>query len=697
MLVIPDLTQDSRTAENPLVTGEPNIRFYAGAPLRMPNGQVVGSLCVIDIKPRPHGLTAGQLDSLQRLSRQVVWFLQERRLRALIVAREENIRQAFARQLALTDLGDKLRDLDTPASMTAAAAKLVGETFHASRAGYGDLDATGEFVDIVDDWTVDGSSVLVGRHRLSDYGDIASLIARGDPVVIDDVDTNPHIASRVQAFHDLNIRSLLNVPLQERGRTIGVFYIHNAVARMWTPEEVGFARDIASRVQVGIARIRAEDHQRTLNNELSHRMKNVLAMVQAIATQTMRSAVDLESARAALDARLVTMGKAHDILLAGRVDATNLDAVVRSALVFGDLDRFHIAGPFIKVGSKAALSLALMFHELATNAAKYGALASCDGTVTVTWTIDTGAFERTGVLNTGASNVGASERERFRADHASAVDGVRRSAREDACAQRFWQSPHRARARGRRRRPREPDLSDGRPCLRFRGCGVGPAGGHVSPAKLRPNATLFRPCLLRGKPMLPTSESARAECGRAEPPGAKWPGASPLSVHWPKRRMSLEKDMPMRTFDLSPLYRSTVGFDRMFNLLDQVTAAEAPSYPPYNIERTGENAYRITVAVAGFSDKELSIETRENTLTIKGAKDAPADRRAESLYQGIAARAFERRFQLADHVSVTGAQLENGLLHVELVREIPEAQKPRQIPIGAALKANDNIVEAKAA
>ena len=155
----------------------------------------------------------------------------------------------------------------------------------------------------------------------------------------------------------------------------------------------------------------------------------------------------------------------------------------------------------------------------------------------------------------------------------------------------------------------------------------------------------------------------------------------------------------MRTYDLSPLYRSTVGFDRMFSLLDQVTGAEAPTYPPYNIERTGETAYRITVAVAGFGEGDLSIESRENTLTIKGAKDQPTAGapRTESLYQGIAARAFERRFQLADHVLVTGAQLENGLLHVDLVREIPEAQKPRQIKIGAPSKTNDNIVEAKAA
>ncbi len=140
----------------------------------------------------------------------------------------------------------------------------------------------------------------------------------------------------------------------------------------------------------------------------------------------------------------------------------------------------------------------------------------------------------------------------------------------------------------------------------------------------------------------------------------------------------------MRQYDLSPLYRSTIGFDRLFSLLDQVGGQEAStSYPPYNIERTGENDYRLTLAVAGFSEADLSIESRENTLTIKGAKEPHKEgEAAEMLYQGIAARAFERRFQLADHVQVTGARLENGLLHVDLVREIPEAQRPRQIPIG---------------
>ena len=149
----------------------------------------------------------------------------------------------------------------------------------------------------------------------------------------------------------------------------------------------------------------------------------------------------------------------------------------------------------------------------------------------------------------------------------------------------------------------------------------------------------------------------------------------------------------MRTFDLAPLYRSTVGFDRLFSMLDGFEAA--PGYPPYNIERTGENDYRITLAVAGFDESELSIESKENTLTVKGEKQVKQDTAAEVLYQGIAGRAFERVFQLADYVQVKGASLENGLLHVDLVREIPEAKKPRQIAINGQSK--PQVVESKAA
>jgi molecular chaperone IbpA len=151
----------------------------------------------------------------------------------------------------------------------------------------------------------------------------------------------------------------------------------------------------------------------------------------------------------------------------------------------------------------------------------------------------------------------------------------------------------------------------------------------------------------------------------------------------------------MRHYDLSPLYRSTVGFDRLFNMLDSSSGeANGQTYPPYNIERTGENAYRVTMAVAGFGKDEIDIEAKENVLAVKAAKpEEAADEKREMLYQGIAARTFERRFQLADHVQVTGASLENGLLHIDLVRELPEAMKPRKIAIGGTARQ----IDAKAA
>lgn len=145
----------------------------------------------------------------------------------------------------------------------------------------------------------------------------------------------------------------------------------------------------------------------------------------------------------------------------------------------------------------------------------------------------------------------------------------------------------------------------------------------------------------------------------------------------------------MRHFDLAPLYRSTVGFDRLFSLLDQATSVESVSgYPPYNIERTGENTYRISIAVAGFTEDTLAIEAKDNALTVRGGRKEQdeEDKRSHVLYQGIASRAFERRFQLADHVHVVGAALENGLLHIDLIREVPEAKKPRLIPISSGEK-----------
>src|SRR6266699_6741481 len=149
----------------------------------------------------------------------------------------------------------------------------------------------------------------------------------------------------------------------------------------------------------------------------------------------------------------------------------------------------------------------------------------------------------------------------------------------------------------------------------------------------------------------------------------------------------------MRSFDFSPLFRSTVGFDRLFDLLDAAPQYDtAQTYPPYNIERTDDTHYRITLAVAGFGEKDLNVEVREGVLTVQGKREDSGDKSAY-LYHGIAGRAFERRFQLAENVEVRGAKLENGLLHIDLERIVPEEKKPRRIVING--KSEGRVIDAK--
>ena len=156
----------------------------------------------------------------------------------------------------------------------------------------------------------------------------------------------------------------------------------------------------------------------------------------------------------------------------------------------------------------------------------------------------------------------------------------------------------------------------------------------------------------------------------------------------------------MHAFDFTPLFRSTIGFDRLFDRLDSVAQYDTnQSYPPYNIERSDETHYRISLAVAGFADKDLTVEVRDGVLTVQGKRNEESERTESSgyLYQGIAGRAFERRFQLAEHVEVKGAKLENGLLHVDLERIVPEERKPRRIAINGAPASNVHQLEGKAA
>jgi molecular chaperone IbpA len=154
--------------------------------------------------------------------------------------------------------------------------------------------------------------------------------------------------------------------------------------------------------------------------------------------------------------------------------------------------------------------------------------------------------------------------------------------------------------------------------------------------------------------------------------------------------------MTMRNFDLAPLYRATVGFDQIADMMDRVLSSDVaqPTYPPYNIEKTADDAYRISIAVAGFSGRDLSVEVKDRALVVSARKAEDDDARSY-LHRGIATRAFERRFQLADHVRVTGATHADGMLHIELVREMPEALKPRQIEIASGEAVKQDVVDAK--
>ncbi|APX86064.1 hypothetical protein BV511_15990 [Methylorubrum extorquens] len=289
----------------------------------------------------------------------------------------------------LLELGDRLRDLTDVPEVTRVAAEVAGTALGASRAGFGRLDATGEHVSIEPDWTAPGQASVAGRHRFADYGDFHRGVLRGELLVIHDATTDPRTAAFAPALQAMDVAAFVDVPLRERGRTVALFFVHDRLRRTWTAEELAFMRAIADRVEVGVARLRAEERQRLLNHELSHRMKNLFAMVQAVATQTLRGATDVEAAREVLARRLIALGKAHDILLGGVAERAPLAAVVREGigLLEEASERVQVSGPEVQIGGKAALSLALMLHEMTTNAVKYGALSVPGGRVELSWSV----------------------------------------------------------------------------------------------------------------------------------------------------------------------------------------------------------------------------------------------------------------------------------------------------------------------
>lgn len=302
-------------------------------------------------------------------------------------------RQAAIRQSAILRLGDALRECRSVADVTRAASAIVGETLNVARAGFGRIDASFEHVDVEPDWTREGVETIAGRHRFGAYGSIEDTLRGGDPLILHDVRTDPRTAPDSDPLLGQGIGALVNMPVRRGGRVTAIFFVHNSEPRHWTPEELGFLRKVADRVEVGVNQVEAEAQQALLIGELAHRLKNTLSMVQAIASQTLRGSLD-KAGFDAFDARLQALAVAHDVL----VDREWVGADMRSTVdrvigVFDRDSRVRIVGPVVALGARAALALALILHELSTNAVKYGALSNDDGVVAVEWRVD-----ETGVL-----------------------------------------------------------------------------------------------------------------------------------------------------------------------------------------------------------------------------------------------------------------------------------------------------------
>ncbi len=295
---------------------------------------------------------------------------------------------AERRREALRELDDDLLEASSPEEMPGMAARIVGTTLDVGRVGYGSMAADGVTVKIPGDWTRRDHPGAVGSYRLDDFGTYAADLRDGRTVVIPDIRLDPRTAPDTDPLDRLRIRSLINVPIVERGRMVAILFVNDDAVRHWTDAETAFVEDVALRMRSAMARLEAEDRQAILHGELAHRLKNNLALVQSIVSQTLRTAPDLASARITLGERIHALGKAHDVLMTGRRDASSLRDIVGSTTsLLSEAARIRIIGPEIDVRSDSALALVLICHELTTNACKYGALSTPDGQVEVRWTV----------------------------------------------------------------------------------------------------------------------------------------------------------------------------------------------------------------------------------------------------------------------------------------------------------------------
>lgn len=523
-MMVPDATKDPRFNCNPLVTGQPNIRFYAGAILKSDDDLPIGTVCVLGYEPKE--LTAQQKSSLQALARQVMSQLElrrtlqgmshdlalERRLSAkrqiraskvgakneellvndarskaahdagrigifevdiqssdmivseefcrifgvpvqrnysasvfqqLIIDEDKKIaseaassgdanaplsveyrirrgndqrvrwvarraqfvedesgrpskmigvvidvtdsKRKDARIAALLTLGDRLRVGKTVEDISRIASEILAEGLAVTRAGYASINgATGNlFVEF--NWLAPDVSSIAGHHALDDFSATIDRLEVGDTLAVPNVNAASWLEADLEAYVALGVRSFVKVPIIDRGNLVGVLFVHDSKPRFWSKLELDFAWGVADRAYAAIARLNAESEQRLLNQELSHRLKNTLSIVQAIAAQTLRNVTE-KDAVAAFNGRLHALSSAHDVLLQQSWSTARLRDVIGKVMHLHAGDgKIVISGPEVPLGPKAGLSLSLLLHELGTNAIKYGALSTDTGTVNISW------------------------------------------------------------------------------------------------------------------------------------------------------------------------------------------------------------------------------------------------------------------------------------------------------------------------
>ncbi len=402
LLVIPDLTADERTARNTLITEDPKIRFYAGAVLRTAEGEALGTVCVLDTVPHLEGLSASQAAGLKALARQAMHALELRKITfaqsdALGLEQANNVgvrvllrdSEASVRlQRALVVVGDALRDANSRNEAITIGMQALANNLNLSRAGFATIDDEAKQFVVVHDWASAGTASTIGRYNLVETLPIVERLRNGEIVTSSDYRSDPSLVGDRALFGAIGAVASVNVPLIQDDQFRGLVFAHCATPRLWTALEVDFVRAVADRTFAAIVKIDAEAQQRVLNEELSHRMKNMFSMVQAIAAQTLKDVTEKESVRL-FNKRILALSTAHGLLLERNWASARVRQVLEATLgPQHDMARFALSGPNLLLEAKTALSLSLLMHELATNAVKYGSLSVPLGRVSVDWSIE---------------------------------------------------------------------------------------------------------------------------------------------------------------------------------------------------------------------------------------------------------------------------------------------------------------------